>query len=562
MFSFISKFIDRQALLALMVYSILCLTFFGKDVVSHGIASGGIGGGAWDIVYFAWVLEWWRYSFLHLLNPFYTTMIFAARGIDLSWNPLIMPTFGIILMPLTIIFGAIQTANILLFLLPVLAAFSVFVLCHHLTKAFLPSLLAGYIFGFSSYMQDAYIQSLPNTGSIFLIPILVFISLRLIEGNMKTSSFVIFSTTILSLQFGIFPETCLTMVLFGLVFLAICFTFMEHRNDRIKILRLTRWLFVSSIFSFIIISPELYAMLVKHYYSGPKFGWSRSDLLSFLIPNYMNMIGGGTFRSLSQKFVTGPWSVSGYLGLPLFIVIILFFKKYLQTLRGKILSISFLAIFVSSLGGPTLLIAGAPTISMPWKYLMHVPLLDDAQPHRFTLYLFLIASVMVAQWTSDSSINVRFRWLLSLLIIAFLIPVHSGSTLQREPSFFSSGLYAKYFSKGDNVFIVSDTFGMQEQLETHFFLKIPDGISEGPDTTSSDPDQKSVSDFLREGKGLNEPRNTLSRFFIKEHVKAIVATQGFRKRVDALLRPLGLTSIDVQDVKIYIINSSDNKICC
>ena len=269
------------------------------------------------------------------------------------------------------------------------------------------------------------------------------------------------------------------------------------------------------------------------------------------------MIGGGTFRSLSQKFVTGPWSVSGYLGLPLFIVIILFVKKYLQTLRGKILSISFLAIFVSSLGGPTLLIAGAPTISMPWKYLMHVPLLDDAQPHRFTLYLFLIASVMVAQWTSDASINILFRWLLSLLIIVFLIPVQSGSTLQREPSFFSSGLYAKYFSKGDNVFIVSDTFGMQEQLEIHFFLKIPDGISEGPDTTSSDPDQKSVSDFLREGKGLNEPRNTLSRFFIKEHVKAIVVTQGFRKRVDALLRPLGLTSIDVQDVKIYIIKSPD-----
>lgn len=543
----------RPLLLAAILYAILCLIFFGKDVLSHGIVLGGVGGGSENIVYFAWILEWWRHSILHFSNPFHTTMIFAEKGVDLSWNPLIMPTFGILLMPVTGLIGAVPTANIVLFLLPVLAALSAFLLCHHLTRSFLPSFLGGYIFGFSAYMQDAFIQSLANTGSIFLIPLLVYLSILFFEGTVPKVVFILVSSILFALQFGIFPETSLTLVLFGSILLSLCWLLPVDRTARGKVFSLTIYLALAFLLSILLVSPELYAMLVRHYYSGPKFGWSRADLLSFFIPNYLVMLGFDTFKNLSQKFVTGPWSCSGYLGVPLILTIALFVKRHFHSIPGKILSLFFLIVFIAALGGPTLLVAGHSTLPMPWTWLMHVPILNDAQPHRFTLYLFLVSSVMVARWASDPSVSKKTRWVLSLAIVVFLLPIQSGTTFQKEPDFFADGTFKQYFKSKDNLFILSDNYGMESQIQGRLYFKIADGISEGPDTTSIDPDQGNVSRFLRDGKALANPDATLSRFFAEENVKAVIATPGFRRKVDKVLRPLGMQAIDVQNVRIYLV---------
>ena len=54
--------------------------------------------------------------------------------------------------PLTLLIGAFATVQRRHVLMPVLAAWTAFLLCRHLTRSFWASLVGGYLFGFSSYM--------------------------------------------------------------------------------------------------------------------------------------------------------------------------------------------------------------------------------------------------------------------------------------------------------------------------------------------------------------------------------------------------------------------------
>ena len=76
--------------------------------------------------------------------------------------------------------------------MPALAAWTAFLLCRYLTRSLWPSIVGGYLFGFSSYLlaQDGYGGHL-NLGAVFLLPLIVLAILRYLDGRLDARGLVL-----------------------------------------------------------------------------------------------------------------------------------------------------------------------------------------------------------------------------------------------------------------------------------------------------------------------------------------------------------------------------------
>src|SRR4029077_20100105 len=101
-----------------------------------------------DARFFRWALGWVPWAIEHGRNPMFTDRVFAPDGVSLTWTAVI-PGAAIVLWPVTRAFGCVVSYNGLMLLAPALAAWAAYLVCHRLTHAFWPSLLGGYLFGFS-----------------------------------------------------------------------------------------------------------------------------------------------------------------------------------------------------------------------------------------------------------------------------------------------------------------------------------------------------------------------------------------------------------------------------
>src|SRR6266508_4696037 len=137
-----------QAAAAFSLYAGLSVVFFGLRLLPHPSRSY-LGFGV-DPTTFIWYLKWWPYAIGHGMNPLHTTLLWAPGGIGLAQGNAV-PGLALPAAPLTLAFGPVVTYNLLVLAAPALCAWTMYLLARHVTRAFWPSLAAGYIFGFSTY---------------------------------------------------------------------------------------------------------------------------------------------------------------------------------------------------------------------------------------------------------------------------------------------------------------------------------------------------------------------------------------------------------------------------
>ena len=88
--------------------------------------------------------------------------------------------------PLTLTAGPIVSYNVAAILMPALAAWTAFVLCRRLTHAIWPSLVGGYLFGFSSYVLAQGGGGHLQLSSVFLLPLVALVDRLLERGVVLT----------------------------------------------------------------------------------------------------------------------------------------------------------------------------------------------------------------------------------------------------------------------------------------------------------------------------------------------------------------------------------------
>ncbi len=440
---------------AILIYMGFAAILFGRAAAPH-FTTIYLGRGI-DQGFFIWCLVWWPYAIAHHLNPFVTGLIFAPAGFNLTWSTSI-PLLSLLAFPLTATLGPIPTFNLLCVAFPALSAWTAFLLCHSLTQRFWPSLLGGYIFGFSSYMLAQMIGGHLNLLAAFLIPLAVYLVLARLNEQIERRSFTLGLLALATAQFLITTEVLATMTIFGGLALAAAWAIGGDELRR-RITGLAAPIFFAYLGMAILVSPYLY-YLFAGFRTIPIYSpsWHSTDLLNFVVPTTTVFLGAASafFGRIATGFTSNLAEQGGYVGVPLLALAIWFAFERRRTLEARLLALMLIVIATAAMG-PRLHIAGQSYFKLPWSLLHRAPLIDQALPLRFTVYLFLTLAVLTARWMAEPRRGTRTRATAGAIVLASLLPNPSAYTwappgaVAPPPTFFTNGTYRRYLAPGEIV---------------------------------------------------------------------------------------------------------------
>src|SRR5262249_50393226 len=99
----------RQSLSAFGLYLAIAVVLLDRGLIAHW-NSHYIGCDT-DPLAMMWFFRWWMYAFSNRINPFFTDLLWAPRGINLTWTTFV-PLPAWVSIPLQLIVGEPASYNI------------------------------------------------------------------------------------------------------------------------------------------------------------------------------------------------------------------------------------------------------------------------------------------------------------------------------------------------------------------------------------------------------------------------------------------------------------------
>jgi hypothetical protein len=553
MMDYRASFVSSATALSIYAVSALCIFAQHDFLFRHGYL-----GSTRDPQVYMWFLTWWPYAISHKLNPFITHFVWAPEGVNVSWSTCI-PSLALLAWPITAYCGVLFSFNFLTIIAPVLAAVAAFILCNELTDKFLPSLLGGWLFGFSSYECGQLRAHLPLNFTV-CIPILVWLTIRRFKCSISRPVFIAVTAITLAFQFGISNEIFATATLFG--FVALALSYLLSAADRNRLSQTATELAYSYGLCLLIISPYLYYM-AKEWSSVPIWIQPRdvyvADLLNCVVPTRITAMGGPWAASISKTFTGNYIEKGAYLGLPLLSIIGAFAVSRWRCQSARVLLWMFLILVLCSLG-PYLHFMGRSLWPMPWWLGEKLPLLRQALPVRFSLYISLVAGIISALWLASlSGKQIVIAYMVALFAILTLIPNVRGETAywftdlreHRIPAFFLNSDYKRVLEAGDIVIVLP--YGNKGnstlwQARSDMYFRMAGGYVTAyvPASFARWP----VVHMFYDGKPISGFEDNILAFCKANRVRAVIVAEG-GEDWDLALTKMGWDRSRVGDVTMY-----------
>jgi hypothetical protein len=531
-------------LTALAVYAVLWVVLIGREAVldpAHTCACIGRG----DPGLFMWALKWWPHAIGNGIDPFWTSSIWFPSQTDIPATTSV-PAFSLVLWPVTELAGVVVTYNVATALSGILSAWFAYRLCRYVTGAWLPSLVGGYVFGFSSYELGQTIGHL-HLIPIFMVPAAVHLVLLRLDGRIGVRRFVILLAAVFALQVLISTEVLFAGLMFGFTALALAFWLVPARRGAIQAMVLQ--LFAAGALAMLVLSPFLYEAF-RGLGLQPSLDWPATarvfsaDPLNYLIPTEITWIGGDWASSLSAKFnsssggLAGNVSESGaYIGLPLLALAGWFVVRTWKRPATRFVVVLTGLIVVASLGAQ-LHVAEAPTgplhqfdqrLWLPWAAVAYLPVFDHLLPVRFAMFAFLVVAVLVAQALALPARRGWVPWVVAGAGVLTLLPTFSSSYWNGKATatpFFDDGTYKRYIGRDEIVLVFPMQSGdaMVWQANSDWYFRMASGYisAEVPPEVWDDP--VGLSLLSPTGVGPIAPENLPAavRDFLDRHQVAAV----------------------------------------
>ncbi len=124
--------------------------------------------GCGDTAATIWFIAWPAYAIAHGLNPLYSTGIGYPNGINLVFAP-----YGIILAPITWLFGPVAALNVGLTISPVLTGLGMFALVRRWVTWIPAAFISGLFYGFSPFILSQLSVAHADFGMLAIPPLVV-----------------------------------------------------------------------------------------------------------------------------------------------------------------------------------------------------------------------------------------------------------------------------------------------------------------------------------------------------------------------------------------------------
>jgi hypothetical protein len=532
-------------------YLALSIVFWGQEVVQHPTRQCLCLGA--DPSLFMWSLSWWPHAIGAGIDPFVTHAIYVPDGYNLTWATAV-PAASLAVWPVTALAGPVAAWNVLMLGGPALAALAAFKLCRELTGRIGPSVVGGYLFGFSSFMLAESLAHLHLTLS-FPVPLALLLAVRRFRRSLSRRSFLGWLAGVLGVQVLISTEAALMLAVMACAGVVV-FALFSERDARRRLGSVLAEALGASALAAIVLSPYLYYAL-KDARPDPirSAGLFSGDALNLLIPTAVTRLGHQTFAPVANLFVANMAESGLYLGLPIVALVCLYaVRAPAGAAKYSLLAFSGVALLFTL--GPQLQIAGHPTLKLPWREAAKFPLLNNVLPIRFALYLWLAVAIMVALWLALPTTGVA-SWGLAALGLAFLVP-SVGSTIWHsqldDPPFFRDGGYRHVLHQDETILALpygSHGFSMLWAAEAHVDIRLAGGYiaPEAPAGYAADPFVRGV-----EAATGNPPADlaaTLPAFLRRTGATRIVVSESLGAPWSAALQGLGYKGRAIGGVVVY-----------
>jgi hypothetical protein len=520
----------EQALAALVLYAVSSVLLFGLPIVSD--LSGRYVGWGVDPASHAWFLAWWPHAIASGTNPFLTHAVWAPSGYNLAGSTAI-PGPSLVMAPLTALFGPVVSYNVLCLAAPALSAWTAFLLSRRVTGRFGPSLVGGYLFGFSTY-ELGQLSGHPNLAFVALVPVAVLLVVRRVAGDLSPRRFVLFLAAVLVGQFLISTEVALTLALFGGLALVLAIA-LSPKSARPSLVRTTMQVGAAYLISAVPLAPYLY-YVAKGASHSPIYAFYPSlystDALNFVIPTPLTFFGRHRFAQVAARFSGNISEQVGYVGLPALTALVAFAASRWRSTSARLLALMFVLVGVASLG-PTIRIHGSTVVTGPWRAFTDLPLVKYVLPARLMMYEALLVGLAMSLWLAGakgSGFPSWARWLVAGLAVVLLLPNPSLPIWRSRvdtPAFFADGLYRDLLQPGEIIVVIPYADrgnSMLWQAQTGFAFRMAEGyVSVVPPPEFS---RYPILKTLYDGELIPDARRELRSFLHDKGVSAIVVENG------------------------------------
>ncbi len=387
----------RATLVAAGCYLGLAVALWSQVWTSHPASTTTCGCG--DSSLFTWFLAWPATALAHGLDPFFSTAMGYPHGVNLLSNTS-EPAIGLLLAPVTWLFGPIVTLNVALTLAPALSAIAMFVLLRRWVAWAPAAFIGGLLYGFSPFVLVALADAHLMLGAAFVPPL---VAACLDEVLFRQRARPVAAGAVLGLlvtvQFFVGTEVLVMMLVLGALWVAavVAVTALARPEALGRHLRYASVALCTAALAagVLLAYPVWFALAGAAHLSGlvwpglhvARAGTAVGDYVLPAPPLSSGFFGPAMSRVIGGA--QGPVLSSQYLGFGTIAVAVGGLLVWRRDRRlwafGSLAALS----VVLSLGvryGP----------SSPWALAAHLPLLDNISPSRFALFTDLATAAMVA----------------------------------------------------------------------------------------------------------------------------------------------------------------------
>jgi hypothetical protein len=417
---------SRLELVAVLVLSVVLAMAMWHVAWQHPFSTQL--GNPGDSDEYSWFLAWVPYSIGHGLDPLISHYVNFPNGVNLMWNTsVILP--GFLMSPITLIFNAAFSYNILITAAPALGATFAYMALRRWASP-LPSLAGGLIFGFNPYMVSQSVGHLAQT-LMMSAPLMLILLDRLLVVQAKTPwrdglllgllAWAQLLTAEETLALEAVTAAIAVLVLCALNWAAVA----AHLRYAARGFGAAAILFVPLSVPFLAVQ-YLGPYRVQDVHPANVYV---SDLFNFFVPTNITKFAPHSALVVAARF-TGNGSEEGaYIGLPflVFIALTLWFARR----RGVTWAALAMGVGAGLLSlGPTLHVLGhVSPLPMPDDLLKHFPTLHNLLPDRFASTMWLGVALLVAIGLDElKRLAVPYKilgWALGALGLVALFPITS-----------------------------------------------------------------------------------------------------------------------------------------
>lgn len=355
-----------------------------------------------------WLLNWTPYALVHGHDPFFSTYANYPFGVNTLANTG-EPLLGLVTAPVTWIFGPIASFNVLMTGAVALSAASGYLFARRWVSWRPAAFAAGLLYGFSPYMISvSYNQHIHLSFAVF--PPLIFLALDELLVRQRGSS-ILWGTALAALlvaQFFVSSEVLFTTVVVAACGVVVLLVIGRHSLQDHAAHALVG-LAAAVIITVVVLSyPVWFALNGPGHIAGPTQlvpQAYRADLLGAFEPDSLQRIAPSSLARTADHFANNPAENGSYLGIPLIAALLVTVVWLRRRAVVVVAAVTGLVAFILSLGGalafehsPAIDASGGAQgrIPLPETVLGRASLLKNTIPSRFSLYVVLCASLLLA----------------------------------------------------------------------------------------------------------------------------------------------------------------------